>query len=544
MSSMRVDSAVRVAGDSHPGLQRSVNEDRFHYDPSRGIYVVVDGVGGHAAGEQAADIAISMLRARLERETGPVAERIREAITIANNEIHRRASLRPEWKGMACVLTVAVVENGHAIVGHVGDTRLYKLRQGRIEKVTADHSPIGEREDAQELTELEAMRHPRRNEVYRDVGSDLHEPGDPGFIDIVKVAFEPDAALLLCTDGLTDSVSSSTITGVVRDYAGHPYEIVRALIDAANEAGGKDNVTVVYLEAPQFAQTQMADTGRRPHNGEVARVPSPPRRTGMPRWITVGLVLVLVAAAAFAALRTREMWLPSSPLNVPPLLRSGVIVVTPQDSIADALQRAGAGTTISVEPGEYREQIRLRTGVRLVSRVPRQAVIRLRSGASEAEAAVVASEIHGAELSGFRIVGDAATPLGTGLYVRDAAVSISDIEIYGAKHTAVEFAGGSGASMIAAHIHDNPGAGLAIRGGATPRIAHSQFAGNGLSQQAQGSIVIESGSRPRLVANIFVGVRPESLTSLDASSRAANVFIPEEAPRPRVPERPGRSGGR
>ncbi len=96
--------------------------------------------------------------------------------------------MRPEWHGMACVLTVAVVEDGRAIVGHVGDTRLYKLRNGRIEKATRDHSPVGEREDAHELSEVEAMRHPRRNEVYRDVGSEPHDALDPDFIDLHEIA--------------------------------------------------------------------------------------------------------------------------------------------------------------------------------------------------------------------------------------------------------------------------------------------------------------------------------------------------------------------
>ena len=142
-------------------------------------------MGGHAAGSRAADVALAMLRSRLERETGPVDERIREAITMANNEIHRVAASRPEWLGMACVLTVAVVQDG------VADRRdmsamhgLYKLRHGRIEKITRDHSPVGEREDAGEIGELEAMRHPRRNEVYRDVGSEPHESGDADFIEI------------------------------------------------------------------------------------------------------------------------------------------------------------------------------------------------------------------------------------------------------------------------------------------------------------------------------------------------------------------------
>ena len=130
---------------------------------------------------------------------------------------------------MACVLTVVVVDDGRAIVGHVGDTRLYKLRDGRIDKVTRDHSPVGEREDAHEISELEAMHHPRRNEVYRDVGSEPHEPGDPDFVDLHEIPFEPDAALLLCSDGLTDLIDSSAIQQIVERSAGRPQQVVKAL---------------------------------------------------------------------------------------------------------------------------------------------------------------------------------------------------------------------------------------------------------------------------------------------------------------------------
>src|ERR671910_906234 len=91
--------ALRASGDSHPGLQRQHNEDRFHYDAARGIFIVVDGVGGQAAGEKAADTALTVLRERLERETGAVEDRIREAITLANNNIHRLALWNPEWRG-------------------------------------------------------------------------------------------------------------------------------------------------------------------------------------------------------------------------------------------------------------------------------------------------------------------------------------------------------------------------------------------------------------------------------------------------------------
>ena len=109
------------------------------------------------------------------------------------------------------MLTVAVLEDGSAVVGHVGDSRLYQIRRGEIRKITHDHSPVGEREDNRELTEAEAMRHPRRNEVFRDVGSEEHAPDDADFIEIQRIPFEPDCALLLCSDGLSDQVPSAEI---------------------------------------------------------------------------------------------------------------------------------------------------------------------------------------------------------------------------------------------------------------------------------------------------------------------------------------------
>src|SRR5215472_15449989 len=217
-----VKAMIRSAGLSDPGRVRNNNEDAFHLDPDRGIFLVVDGIGGQAAGEKAAEIAVKRIRARLERQTGTVEQRIREAVAMANNEILGAARSNPEWEGMACVLTLVVLENGSAVVGHVGDSRLYQIRGGEIRKITHDHSPVGEREDNQELTEAEAMKHPRRNEVYRDVGSEEHAPDDPDFIELRRIAFEPDSALLLCSDGLSDQVTSSVIRETVERNALRP----------------------------------------------------------------------------------------------------------------------------------------------------------------------------------------------------------------------------------------------------------------------------------------------------------------------------------
>ena len=119
---------------------------------------------------------------------------------------------------MGCVLTLALVENGRITIGHVGDSRLYLIWNGAIRKLTSDHSPVGEGEDAGELTEAEAMVHPRRNEVFRDVGSRLREPADREFIEIRQCRFRPDAAILLCSDGLTDQLTSAQVRDIVEQY--------------------------------------------------------------------------------------------------------------------------------------------------------------------------------------------------------------------------------------------------------------------------------------------------------------------------------------
>ena len=558
---MQVHTALKAAGGSDPGLQREINEDRWHHDPLRGLFIVIDGVGGQAAGEKAAETALTMVRVRLERETGAVEDRVREAIGLANNEIHRVASINPEWKGMACVLTVAVVTNGDVVIGHVGDTRLYKLRSGRMQKLTRDHSPVGEREDAGELNEREAMLHPRRNEVYRDIGSEPHDPYEPGFIDVARHPFEPDAALLLCSDGLTDLVPSAAILDIVRDFAGHPYEVVRGLIDAANAAGGKDNVTVVYVEGPRFttgddtrdlrSQRAMPATPAAPTpatGDRAAPVPVVPSRSAR-RWrvaAIVGAIAIVIAAVLYA--EWDRLGLPplSDLLNIRPVvptqLISNSITVKRGESIGAAILRASAGMEVSVEPGEYRERLQLKSGVRVVSRVPGGASLRLPGDASEADPAVVAFDVTGAELSRFRILGDAATPLGTGVIVRNSTVVLNELEITGAHKAAVEYIGSQGGSIIAGHIHDNPGAAIVVGNGTSPRIAHNAFIRNATSERATGTLLVESAAHPSITGNTFFNLRPDSVVvpqtgEFNGLSRE-NYFIP--AGPPESPRRDGR----
>jgi len=549
---MRVSTGIRAAGRSDPGLQRENNEDRFHEDAARGLFMVVDGVGGHAAGEKAAEIAVSMLRARLERETGAVEDRVREAITVANNEVRRVASLKEEWRGMGCVLTVAVLDGADAVVGHVGDTRLYKIRGGRIQKITRDHSPVGEREDAGELSEAEAMQHPRRNEVFRDVGSAERQAFDEGFIDITRVPFESDAALLLCTDGLTDLVTSGAILDIVQQHAGRPDDVAAGLIAAANAAGGKDNVTVVYAEGPRFltgvdtgplaaakSASPAAPSGvpaARPH--PLPPLPSSPgvSSSGVsPAWRTLALALLL-AAAALAGYLYWSGWRPASVVpfaNAP----AAPLAVRPGESIAAAIADAPAGADILVEPGEYRERLVITKPVRLWTREGRTVVLRLPAGSAESDTALAVTGGADIALTGFRIIGDAATPLGTGISVTNARVRLDDVEITGASGAALDFGADGVGWVVAASLHDNAGPAVRVRAGASPSIVHSVFQRNGTAPAGSGIVVIEPGSRATFADNVFAGTRAESLPGVNPRT---NWFPADAAARPPAPRRPPR----
>ncbi len=289
-----------IATDTGP--QRSGNEDRVYANDLTGIFLVVDGLGGHAAGELAAQTALDAIVRELAILEGEPEERVRKAITAANNEIFQASQQDPACAGMACVLTLAVAHGDSVTVGHVGDSRLYLIWNGTIRKLTSDHSPVGELEDQGELTEVEAMSHPRRNEVFRDVGSHHRSPGDADFIEIKVLPFHPAAALLLCSDGLSDSLTSAEIAHIVETFNGDPGQTAEALVQAANDHGGSDNVSAVFVAGPEFLGVHspaMADARAR-HAITRMRQGSRrwKRRLGRLMWLAVGILLGMLLLAA------------------------------------------------------------------------------------------------------------------------------------------------------------------------------------------------------------------------------------------------------
>ena len=533
---MAVIARQNCAGSSDPGKKRENNEDRFHADPEHGIFFVIDGVGGQAAGEKAADTAHTLLRARLERATGTPADRIREAITIANNEIYRLSELHEELRGMACVLTVAVLEDGQLTIGQVGDSRLYLVEPGDIRKLTHDHSPVGEREDRGEIDELSAMRHPRRNEVYRDVGSEVHAPDDPDFVEITTIDFPSAAALLLCSDGLSDLVTSTQMLGIIEQNAGDPQATAQALIDAANHAGGKDNITVVFIEGDRFAGAV-----RRRSSG-TRKVPEPRRGLGDgllgSRLLFLFLGIALGCAAAVFLLKPHWKQTPEGQK-----LGFGVVseprIWNINADISAALQNAKPGDTIMVAPGQYHEQIILKDGVNLISEQPRQAVIRA------AGIAVQANDVRSGRFEGFRITGEDQNNLAIGIQLNDSSLEVADNEITNATSAAIECLGESAGVFRANALYGNPGAGVIVRDAAKSRFVHNTITGNGDGGKRPG-IEIHGAAQPLLTGNMVWNNAGDAVWAppqfrLEAIRKENFIGFPERpaAARPqRAPDRP------
>jgi PPM family protein phosphatase len=292
-----------AGGATDMGLVRERNEDRYWMDARRGVFLVVDGLGGQPDGELAAEIAVQEIQDDFEgwesREDGEdTEERLRGAITRANNRIYEIARRGDGARGMACVLTLALVEASEMTVGHVGDSRLYLVWRGALRKLTSDHSPVGEEEDAGELTEQEAMSHPRRNEVFRDVGSRPRTAGEEGFIQVLRCRFRPDAAILLCSDGVTDQLTAARIREIIGHYTGNPETVAQELVEAANDAGGKDNATALFAAGPAFGAAKETTRLRVPATKIAAR-----RHvlTGRLAFLAYGLLLGMLVWAVLHA---------------------------------------------------------------------------------------------------------------------------------------------------------------------------------------------------------------------------------------------------
>jgi serine/threonine protein phosphatase PrpC len=500
-------ASFSAAGGSDQGRVRAGNEDRFHVDMERGIFVVVDGVGGHAAGEVAAGIAVEVITQRLERPLWSPEQRVREAIALANNEILNQAQDSPTRAGMTCVLTLALLSDQRLTIGHVGDTRLYTLSAAGMVKRTHDHSPIGEREDAREITEVEAMRHPRRNEVFRDVGSAFHEPDDPDFIEIVEARFDRRSALLICSDGLSDMLSSTAIERTVHQHAGNPAAVVDALILGANEAGGKDNITVVYVEGDGFAAslaTAPRAAAAPAAAGAPAAIPSTsPLWRSRATWLALGLLAGLALGIGLAW--TLAVY---APLSTPASRRltagvePGRESPTSFTSIAAALAVAEPRDVVQIEPGEYAEAVDLKDGIDLVARIPGTVTLVAPPGQTGWTSLSAGGHL-GNQVSGIRILGRPGAPIATALRLSGHDLHIDDVTVEGTVGVGLEIVNDGTVVVRASRLTDIEGLPLRIGDGARPVIRQNIFAhARGVQSPA---MEIAARAEPEVRGNVFVG---------------------------------------
>ncbi len=240
---------IRGTGTSDRGRRRPLNEDCFLADQERGLFVVADGMGGHAAGEVASRLAVETVQRVLREKTEPQEEppsRIERAMREANQAIVQRTQASPDLQGMGTTLVLALVERGTAWIGYVGDSRAYRIREGAIEQLTHDHSWVGEQMRLGQLSPEEASRHPWRHVITRALGS--HEQVEA---EVWAEPLRKGDLILLCSDGLNSMVGEEQILAAVRCAGADLDSACRQLIDLANQCGGEDNVTVVLVAAGQ-----------------------------------------------------------------------------------------------------------------------------------------------------------------------------------------------------------------------------------------------------------------------------------------------------
>lgn len=260
---INLKSALEVATCTHPGMVRSHNEDSIAADPEAGLAVLADGMGGYNAGEVASGIAVEYIRTEMKKQLvgkkpeeldTPLAEKlIADHAAQANSAIFQSAQSQPQYSGMGTTLVVALWHDNQVSVGHVGDSRLYRLRGGKLEQVTRDHSLLQEQIDSGMITKEQARHSQNKNLVTRAVGIDPDVDTEV-HTHLVQVG----DIYLMCSDGLNDMVTDEDIETTLSSLAANLPLAAQQLVQQACDNGGRDNVSVILVKV---ARDYSARTG-------------------------------------------------------------------------------------------------------------------------------------------------------------------------------------------------------------------------------------------------------------------------------------------
>ena len=240
---------VQSAGDSHIGEVRTINQDALLLEPGLGLYAVLDGMGGHSAGEVASRLARDEIRDFVHRHrTTLTRHRLLEAaIRAASAEVFNRGQQHLDHHGMGTTVVACLVVNGHrATIAHVGDSRAYLWRDGELQPLTRDHTAVQELVERGLLSAASAERHPYKNMLTRYLGAKTAIQGIQ--VDCVDLELQPGDRLLLCSDGLYGYAAAPAIQRLLGSGK-TPEHVVRSLIELALHGGGGDNVSVLVIEA-------------------------------------------------------------------------------------------------------------------------------------------------------------------------------------------------------------------------------------------------------------------------------------------------------
>ncbi len=243
---------------SHVGYARQLNEDHgdyLHYDSGWVLAVVADGMGGHRAGDVASKMAVQVVKremAEIESTLSQedVCEKLKQAISSANEEVFLYSLENEECRGMGTTIVTALATPEWVVIAHIGDSRIYKKSSHQLLLLTQDHSLVNELQRKGQLTEEEANVHPQRNVLMRALGTDRHVD-----VDVSVICWEEQDMLLLCSDGLSNMVVHEELNKILHDNFNIESQ-ADALIEKALEAGGDDNVTVILVRNQGSSERQ------------------------------------------------------------------------------------------------------------------------------------------------------------------------------------------------------------------------------------------------------------------------------------------------
>jgi PPM family protein phosphatase len=239
---------IKVGARTDVGMVRSGNEDNFfaEADTTRGVFVVADGMGGHAAGEVASEMAVQIVARTLlplqSVKTAGAEDLVARSLKDANRAIYERMLAEVDKQGMGTTASVLVLSDEGYLIGQIGDSRIYLLRDGALVQITKDHSYVQEQVDAGLLTPEQARYHPYSNVITRCVGA-----SDEVEADVYAGAIRPGDSFLVASDGLTGMVDDRRLQQLLLARSG-PGRIVDALIAEANNRGGLDNITAIVVQ--------------------------------------------------------------------------------------------------------------------------------------------------------------------------------------------------------------------------------------------------------------------------------------------------------